>query len=163
MALLAGCAPFAQDLNKYNAARYADAGLAALNRGDWDAARRAYARAAVNADLGRAPTRTRSVMYYEYGRASGVTCFYEHAEEYLSKALTLDEESSGPTHYPLIELARLNLDRGKYAEAVPYFERVLPIVEKLNSEALDPIGFADLLDEYAVHLLSRGAPMTPAL
>jgi tetratricopeptide (TPR) repeat protein len=102
-------------------------------------------------------------MYYEYGRASGVTCFYEHAEEYLSKALTLDEESSGPTHYPLIELARLNLDRGKYAEAVPYFERVLPIVEKLNSEALDPIGFADLLDEYAVHLLSRGAPMTPAL
>jgi len=153
LVMLAGCA---HDINKYNAARYADAGAAALRGGDWDGARRAYARAAVNADLGRAPVRARSVMYYEYGRTSGATCFYDHAQEYLTKSLKLDEESSGPIHYPLIELARLNLDQGKFAQAVPYFERAIPVVDKLNAEALDPIGFADLLDEYAKALNATG-------
>lgn len=152
-ALLGGCA---HEINKYNAARYADMGIAALYRGDWDAARRAYARAAVNADLGGAPVRMRSVMHYEYARASGVTCYYEHAEEHLAKALKLDEESSGPTHYPLIELARLNLDQEKFAQAIPYFERALPIVEKLNAASVDPVGFANLLDEYVQALTMSG-------
>jgi tetratricopeptide (TPR) repeat protein len=153
LALVTGCV---HDINKYNAARYADAGEAALRRGDWDGARRAYARAAVNSDLGRAPVRARSVMYYEYGRTSGVTCFYDHAQEYLTKSLKLDEESSGPIHYPLIELARLNLDQGKFAQAVPYFERALPAVEKLNAESQDPIGFADFLGEYSLALSESG-------
>jgi hypothetical protein len=57
LALLSGCA---HDVNRHNAVRYAEAGEAALLRGDWDAARRAYAQAAVNADLGRVPVRARS-------------------------------------------------------------------------------------------------------
>lgn len=153
LAVLSGCA---HDINKLNAARYAEAGDTALRRGDWDTARRAYARAAVNADLGESPVRARSVMYYEYARASGATCFYDHAEEYLLKALKLDEESSGPVHYPLIELARLNLDQRKFAQAVPYFERALPVVEKLGAASKDPIGFADFLDEYAQSLNEVG-------
>lgn len=95
-------------------------------------------------------------MYYEYGRASGATCFYEHAEEYLTKSLKLDEESSGPIHYPLIELARLNLDQRKFAQAVPYFERALAAAEKLDAESKDPIGFADFLDEYVRALEGSG-------
>jgi tetratricopeptide (TPR) repeat protein len=161
LAMLYGCA---HDINIHNAARYGQAGEAALQRGDWDGARRAYARAAVNADLGRAPVRARSVMYYEYGRTSGATCFYDLAETYLSKSLKLDEDSSGPVHLPLIELARLNLDQGKFTQAIPYFERALPVVDKLDAGSKDPIGFADFLDEYAQALtISNRASEASAL
>jgi hypothetical protein len=67
----------------------------------------------------------------------------------LTKSLKVDEESAGPIHYPLIELARLNLDQRKFAEALSYFERALPAVEKRDAASMDPIGFADFLDEYA--------------
>ena len=34
-------------------------------------------------------------MFYEYARAAGVTCFFDHAEEFLLKSLALDEEDAG--------------------------------------------------------------------
>ena len=155
LVLISGCA---HNINIHNAAKHAEAGDSAILRDDWDTARREYAQAAVNADLGRAPARARSVMYYEYARACGVTCHYELAEEYLHKSLKLDEESSGPIHFPLIELARLYLDQGKYDQAVPYFERALPVVENLGAATIDPIGFAEFLEEYAIALDMSGRP-----
>ena len=152
--LLIGCAT---DINLKNAKRYSDSGHNAVVSEDWDAARRAYAKAAVNSDLGNAPVRTRSIMYYEYARASGATCFYDIADEYLKKSLELDKSSNGPIYWPLIELARLNLDQGKYAEALIYFDEVDPIFTELKAIEKDPIGYADYLDEYATALEGTGS------
>ena len=53
-------------------------------------------------------------------------------------------------------LARFYYDHGQYAQAVPYFQRAIPLVEKGGAENQWPITFASVLDEYAVALRNTG-------
>ncbi len=143
---LVGCA---SSVNRRNMERYAQAGYTALKQSDWLVAKESFHRASVNARLGKAPPRTESVLTYEYGRAAGVTCDYENSQAALQHALKLDEASSGPVHYSLIELARLNLAFENFGESAAYFERALPEIEKLGLKSRDPLGYARLLEQYA--------------
>ena len=151
--LLQACA---SNINLRNAEVHYKNGEAAMLAGNWNQARRSYAKSVVNANLGNTPTRTKSVINYEYGRALGATCYFEEAEKYLKVSLELDESSNGPIHYPLIELGRLSLNQEQYGKSAGYFSRVLPVVEKLGAENLDPIGFADLLEELSLSLENSG-------
>jgi len=147
--ILTGCVG---GINLYNANQYADAANAATRRGDWDGARRLWARVVVNADLGHAAKKRRALFYYEYGRATGVTCFFDLSEEYLNKAYELDRETAGPVYMSLLELARLNSDQKKYAQAIGYFERAIPELERVNAQMEAPIEYANILDEYSIVL-----------
>lgn len=145
-AAIGGCA---NPINQVNANKYWQAAESARSQGNWNLARENWSRAIVNGKLGGIKQRNLSVAYYEYARASGVLCDWVEAEKGLKKSLEIDRKTSGPVHYPLIELARLNLDQKNYNLASDYFKEALDVLEKLNVETKDPLGFADLYDEYS--------------
>ena len=142
--VLTGCA---SSVNQRNAAKYWDAAIAARDQGNWSLARSNWSKMIINGDLGGLDQRNMSIAYYEYGRASGILCMWEEAEKGLKKSLEIDRSNSGPIHLPLIELARLNFDRGKYGQAAEYFEEAKSIVDSFNAETRDPLGYAEFLDE----------------
>ncbi|KHK55792.1 hypothetical protein PI87_12300 [Ralstonia sp. A12] len=151
--LLAGCASAVEERVSNN---YMVQGAAAQARGDWDTARRAYARATVNADQARLPAGRRAILHYEYGRSLGVTCFFDQSEQELNAAYELDKQAGQPLYLSLIELARLSLDQQKFAQSVAYFERALPELDKAGAASSAPAGYADVLDEYAKALAGAG-------
>jgi hypothetical protein len=94
----------------------------------------------------------KAVLYYEYGRSSGVICDWVEAERGLNQAYQLDEQSGGPAYMSLYELARMNFDRKRYPEALEYFNRVLPEFNRIQADTRDPLGYAAFLDEYGASL-----------
>ncbi len=107
--VMAGCA---NSINMHNAQRYAVAGQAAVRNGAWAEARKNFGLAIANVRMGHGDDRTRAVLYYEYGRASGVICDWPEAERGLNEAYNLDQQISGPAYMSLVELARMNLIEG---------------------------------------------------
>ncbi len=143
---LAGCA---SEIQKRTSGRYALIAMQAQARGDWNTARKAYARAVVNAEQARLPVKIRAILNYEYGRALGVTCFFDLAELELNSVYDLDKQAGQPLYFSLTESARLMLDQKKYRQAIGYFERTLKELDSANAQQLSPIVYADILDEYA--------------
>ena len=143
-------------INEKNAMNYEQAGAAAQKRGDWDASRKAYARAANNADLANASPKKRAILHYEYGRSLGVTCFYKEAERELELAYSLDKQAGQPLYYSLVELARLNLDMKNYSQSVTYFNKAIQELDNANAATEAPIAYADILDEYSSALAGVG-------
>lgn len=150
---LFGCAA---PINERIATNYASVGVEAQARGDWDAARRAYARSAKNADLASSSPQRRAVFHYEYGRSLGATCFFDEAERELHLAYDFDKQAGQPLYLSLVELARLTLDQQKFSEAISYFKRALQELDRVNASKDAPMAYADILDEYASALLAEG-------
>jgi len=146
----------ANPINRQNAAKHAQAGGHASASGDWDTARRHWAKAVKNGELGNIPEKHQAIFYYEYARAAGITCFFDISETYLKKAYELDKKISGPSFLSLVELFRLNLDQNKYNEAVTNFKKALPLLEEINAPSQSPAEFSKLLDEFAVALQGIG-------
>ncbi|MFA7351790.1 MAG: hypothetical protein WC009_13605 [Methylotenera sp.] len=159
MISLVGCT---SAINKHNAENYTRHGAIAMANNDWQGARRAFARAVVNADMGGMPAETRAVLNYEYGRSLGVTCFFDDADYYLKRAYALDKETGAAIYLSLVELARLHLDQKKYTDAAMYFEQALTELDRNNFAQRGPIGYADILDETvtAFNALSRNDEAT---
>ncbi len=88
----------------------------------------------------------RADFHYKLGRALGATCQFEKSEQNLAQASELNPRMP----QTLAELARLKLSQNKLADALAYFERALPGLEKLTSS--DPIGVAEIWDDYAAAL-----------
>ena len=153
MALAACAVP----LERYEAGRYADAAIAARSAGNYALARSNWAKAIAHAQLGAGRTRELAIAYYEYGRSSGIICDWDEANRGLQRSLELDRSVNGPVHMSLIELARMNLDRGHYEAARGYFEQANDLYEAMSAETRDPIGYAQFLDEYSLALDRTGA------
>lgn len=147
---------WATPMNRENATKHANAGGNAAASGNWDTARKEWAQAVKNGELGNIPEQHQAIFYYEYARAAGVTCFFDISETYLNKAYELDKKIGGPYFLSLVELFRLNLDQEKYIVAIKYFKKVLPVLEEINAPTQSPAEFAKLLDEYSVALKSIG-------
>lgn len=143
-------------INATNARHHAEAAKAASKAGDWNTARTQWAQALVNAQLVGASPDTLAVYNYEYGRALGVTSFYDESEKYLLRALDLDTQTKGPTYMSLLELSRLQYDQKQYQKSIPYFHRTLESLESSGMAIKAPIDFADMLDEYADALTKAG-------
>lgn len=139
----------AEDENRAQALRHAQNAFAAAQRGDWGVARDGLRKAVAAAEKSDADQRTMAVLYYEYGRALGVTCRYGEARTYLEKALAFDEVMGGPVYMSHVELARLNRAGRSLQEAQWHYRTVKPMLVAQNVPDVDPIGYADLLDEYA--------------
>jgi hypothetical protein len=135
-------------------------GLQAERAGDYQLAERNYERALINARLGHAPDAGMSMVAYNLGRVKGYLCKYEDAEKLLTEALRLQEKAGPPdsafVSMRLFELARFHYDRGEHERAIPYFARGFQVAGKLDAESKDPIGFAEVLEEYAIALEKSG-------
>ena len=151
--MVSGCA---SSINAHNADAYARNASTAARQGDWDAARRMWARAVVNASLAHADKRYQAVMNYEYARSLGVTCFYDLAQQYFEAAYSLDKESNGPTYMSLGELSRMYAAKGDNAKAAVYFSRAYQEGKSAGLEKHDPIGFADMISDHVKVLSALG-------
>lgn len=151
--LLAGCVSAIQ---QKNAQRYTLIAAQAQASGDWDTARRAYARAVVNAGQAGLSPATRALLSYEYGRSLGVTCFFELAESELNLAYELDKEARQPLYLSLVELSRLSFDQGKFDVAASYYSRALIELDKVDAAHVSPAAYADVLNEYSIVLSKLG-------
>lgn len=147
------CAP---SINRNTSDITAKSGYEAQKAGDWDAARRNFAKAVVNGDLGKLSQEQMASLYYEYGRSLGVTCVYDESEKYLQKTLDIDLKINGPAYMSLLELARLNLKIKDYSKAISYFDQLLPIYTTLNAEKEAPIGVAEAYEDYSYALKEVG-------
>ena len=152
---LSGCA---SALNVRNAESHAQAGYAAQRSGNWDAARRQFAQAVVNADLGDADLSGKSIVNYEYGRALGVTCFYDEAEKYLLRSKTIKEQLNLSPYLALYELGLMNEKQGKHDASANYFAQLIPEMKKEGLQNKYPLGVADAFDRYADALEKSGKP-----
>ena len=152
-----GCA---NPINQKTAEHYHDLGSQSEDAGDYELAEEYYSRALWNAKMGQSPNSGISMVYYNLGRVKGYLCKYHEAEELLLEALRLEEETSGPdsglTSMRLFELGRLNAAWSQFDEALSYYSRAISLVRKLDVETSDPIGFANVLGEYAELLESSG-------
>lgn len=146
----------AAPINRKSASNHAQAAQNAVKNNDWDSARRHWAKAVTNGELGGEPEQKMAVFYYEYGRALGVTCFFDESETYLKKAYELDKKTNGPVYMSLTELGRLNLDQKKYDRALKYYDEVIPMLEKMGAETEAPMEFSFMLDDYADMLSNSG-------
>ena len=153
MLLMVSCAA---PINRKTTQITAQAGYQAQKSGDWEAARRNFAKAVVNGELGNLPQEQIAGLYYEYGRSLGATCFYDDSEKYLQKALDLDLKTKGPAYMSLLELVRLNLKTKNYSKAINFFERLIPIYKELNAEKESPIGVAEAYEDYSNALKQSG-------
>ncbi len=136
--------------------RHAQAADTASASGDWSLSYREWRQAVAAAEQAKLPATALAVIYYEYGRAAGVTCHFAIAERYLDKAYQLDKRNDGPVYLALIELARVNLDQGKDARAADYFAQAIPLLEQIGAPQQAPAEFARVLDEYARALRQLG-------
>jgi tetratricopeptide (TPR) repeat protein len=125
-------------------------------QGDWVDARQHLAQALASAQAEGTDSSSLTTIYFEYGRALGATCSFDEAEQYLLRAMELEQQASGPVHRPLLELARLHYDQQRLVEAASEYERLMPMYGKIDAATHDPIGFADLLSEYSVSLGGTG-------
>lgn len=150
---ITGCAA---PINVRNAEAHARAGYGAISRGDWDTARRQFAQAVVNADLGNAELSGKWQVNYQYGRALGVTCFWEEAEKYLLRSMQFSEQIDRAPRLSLYELGLLSQKQGKSAQAVSYFAQLIPLMEKEGLRATYPLGVADAYERYAASLEATG-------
>ena len=151
--LVSGCAA---SINEYNARQHAQAGVKAGKSGEFAKARKEFARALTNARLANADLKLVAVLSYEYGRYSGMICDWVEGEKGLTEAYDLDRQNGGPAYMSLVELARLNFDRQQHGTAVEYFDRVVLELEASHADTRDPIGYAQILDEYASSLEQTG-------
>jgi tetratricopeptide (TPR) repeat protein len=148
---LSGCA---SEIQKRTSQNYTLIGMQAQARGDWDTARRAYARAVVNAEHAKLSPNTRALLTYEYGRSLGVNCFYDLAESELNLAYKLDKEAGNPLYLSLTELARLTFDQQKFQSSIIYFEQSIKELDQAKFTEKAPTGYADILDEYSIALFN---------
>ncbi|MBA3849989.1 MAG: hypothetical protein C0502_08335 [Opitutus sp.] len=97
---------------------------------------------------------------YEYARVTGYAGNYEEAEKAFLDVLALILKSNGeadrfsaPT---LSEYSRMLHDTDQHKKAVPIYEQAVVALDRFKVESTDPIGYAELLDEFADTLRKAG-------
>ena len=149
---LASCA---NPINLRTAQNYAQGCVGFQHQGEWWKARQACGRAAINAELGGAEPQAITGLWYEYGRTSGVICDYPEAKKALEKSLASDKANNGPVIIDYFELARLHFDQKLFKEASAYYQSGVAATPKGIIDQ-DPIGYAEVLDEYGETLKQIG-------
>nr|WP_067296116.1 hypothetical protein [Marinobacterium profundum] len=145
----------ANPVNLHTAQNYAQGCSSFQHQGEWWKARKACGRAAINAELGGAAPRAIASLWYEYGRTSGAICDYTEAKKGLELSLKLDKVNNGPILMDYFELARLHFHQKLFEDAVGYYQSgILATSKEIVSK--DPIGYADILDEYGDALKQIG-------
>jgi hypothetical protein len=98
---------------------------------------------------------------YGLARANARLCRTSLAEKWFRDSISLRESipdipQSAFLTQNWIEFARFLLSVGRTEEAATYFERAVPKLEGMGIEQIDPIGYADLLDDVVATLIKIG-------
>lgn len=141
-----GCA---NPVSQRTGVNYAQQAEREIQLGNWNDARRLYARAITNGKYGGFDDENMAYLWYQYSRASGVICDWEEAERGFGKAYELDRKIGGSTYVTLYELGQMNLDRGGYDKAVEIFKRTYIEMENVNVRRKYPIRYSTFLISYA--------------
>lgn len=153
VASMVGCVT---DINRINASRYYEAGLAFEARKQYEQAREAYWRSLVNYRSAGGPQNAISAATYNLGRMTGFTCNFPLAEQFLREALRLEELLPAPDRGNITkrlgELANISFAQGKFEQSVQFYEQAVPQLEQLGIVKDDPIGYALYLEGYATAL-----------
>ena len=100
------------------------------------------------------------IAMYGLARANGYLCNFKEAEEWFKKSISLRENlPDSNTAYlsqNILEFARLYVAQKKWKEATAQFERAIPLLESLDIEKRDPIGYANVLEDYKSSLQFSG-------
>ncbi len=144
--LVSACAVFDTPAFQNNYSLYNREALKAERENNWDAAAKRYFLALQNVGWANEGKGVRADFHYKLGRALGATCQFEKSEQNFAYANELNPKMP----QTLAELGRLKLSQNKLADALGYFERAVPNLE--NSTATDPIGVAEILDDYSTAL-----------
>ena len=150
--LTSACATFDTPTFQNNYSLYNREGLKAEKDGNWDAAAKRYFLALQNSQWANEGKGVRADFNYKLGRALGATCQFEKSEQSLNEAYSLNSRLP----QALAELGRLNLAQNKLPDALSLFERAIPEMDKTQINASDPIGYADILDDYKTALMKSG-------
>lgn len=146
-ALLTGCKALDTQSFQNNYSLYNREALKAEKENNWDAAGKRYNLALQNSEWAEEGKGVRADFHYKLGRALGATCQFEKSEQNLTRAAALNPRLP----QALAELGRLKLAQNKLPDALGHFERAIPDLNK--SASSDPIGLAEILDDYKVALL----------
>ena len=156
VAVLATLISCANPVNRKTAVNYNKAAYSAMRSGEWAKSRMYFGRAIQNSKFGGVNPKKMAVLWYEYGRTSGVICDWPEAERGLNEAYKFDSENGGPAFMSLYELGRMYYDRKLYPKASDYFTRVEVEFNKIEADTKDPLGYAEFLEEFATALEQTG-------
>jgi tetratricopeptide (TPR) repeat protein len=138
--LMVGCNALDTPTFQNNYSLYNREALKAENDNNWDAAAKRYYLALQNSEWAEEGKGVRADFHYKLGRAQGAICQFDKSEQSLTAAYSLN---------PRLPQALAELGRLKFAQnKLTYFQRALPEVEKSNLAVTDPIGYAEILDDY---------------
>jgi tetratricopeptide (TPR) repeat protein len=132
-------------------------GNRALDAGRYEVAIQSYEKALKLAeDAGDA--QYRAMAMYGLARANAQLCRTKLAEKWFRDSISLSESipdipQSAFLTQNWIEFARFLSSVGRTEEAAAYFERAVPKLESMGIEQIDPIGYADLLDDVVAALI----------
>jgi tetratricopeptide (TPR) repeat protein len=102
----------------------------------------------------------RAMAMYGLARANARLCRVTLAEQWFRDSISLRETIADDPHAFLtqnwIEFARFLLSIGRTEEGSEYFERAVPKLESMDIEKIDPIGYAELLDDLVAALVKTG-------
>jgi tetratricopeptide (TPR) repeat protein len=149
---LVGCKVFDTPTFQNNYSLYNREALKAENEGNWDAAAKRYFLALQNSEWAEEGKGVRGDFHYKLGRAQGATCQFDKSEQSLNEAYSLNPKLP----QALAELGRLKFAQNKLSDALGYFQRALPEMDKANVGKSDPIGYAEILDDYKAALAKSG-------
>ncbi len=131
----------------------------ALDTGNYEEALRSYTQALDQAE-DDGDEELRAMAMYGLARTSARLCRVTAAEKWFRDSIVLREAMPNQGGVPAIqnysEFARFLLSRGRPADAVEYFGRAVPKLEKMGFEKMDPIGYANYLDDYVGAMRSIG-------
>jgi tetratricopeptide (TPR) repeat protein len=154
--ILTACA---NPINQRTAENYYVAGERALAAGNLPLAKQNFARALVNVEIGHLGPAAEAQAASKLAQVLGNMCEYDDAEKAFLRALSAGETAFGAnaprTLVTRVELAQFNFDVGQYEKAVLFFEKAFASGGSLI-ESRDPIGYARLLDDYAIALRQTG-------
>jgi len=156
--ILTGC--IATPLNQRHYNFYYEAGGIAENNNDLELARQNYSRAIINAQLGYLGAEKEAWATYEWARIAGYLGNYEESKEAFIDAISLLEKAKGKNNSvatPMLsELGHLYHGNRFHEDAVKIYSQAVKLLEKLDAQESDPIGYALLLENYAESLAESG-------
>ncbi len=135
-------------------------GNRSLNAGQYEEALKAYSKALSWAKDDRF-AQERAMAMYGLARTNARLCRVDTAEKWFRESIALREslpDVSGQAWLTqnYLEFARFLMSRGRMEEAAQYMARAIPLLDDLGLEYSDPIGYAELLDNYTAALKAIG-------
>lgn len=143
---LAGCASNAPSPQRLNWA-----GNEAYFKNDYVGAINWYS-ASLKASIKSGDKQFEAISMYGLARANGHLCKLNEAETWLVKSIdirkSLPNIETAKLSQNLFELGRLYMAKREWKKANEQYSQALPLLANYNMEVLDPLGYANLLEEY---------------